>query len=104
EQRRNGLIVPKSEPRGSRAEGRERNYNCESTRTACQAGRNVCAHRQPSPLGNLGLEGRRGSKRQKHNGPYDARCRAGIETAYSLRWTGRGKSNGGTPRTDQRAL
>src|SRR5205823_13407505 len=103
-ERPNGVVVSKSDPCGGRTEGRERNYDCESAGTTCPAGRDVCAHRQPSSLGNLGFEGERGSKRQKHHGPDDARCRARIETAYSLRGTGRGKSNGGARRTDQRAL
>src|SRR5205823_4650139 len=63
-------------------------------------GRHVCAHCEPVPLGNLGFERRRGSKRQKYHGSDDAGRWTGIKVAYSLRRPGRRKGHGGVRGTD----
>ena len=103
-ERPNGIVVSENEPRGTCSEGRERDSDRESARAARPAGGHVCAHCQPVSLGNLGVERRRGSKRQKHHGPDDAGRRAGIEAAHSLRGAGCRKGDRRAGRADQRAL
>src|SRR4029077_6999227 len=103
-ERRNGLVVSKSEPLSNCAEDREGGSNRESPGAACQAGRHVCAHCQPVPLGNLGVEGRRRSKWQKYHGADDACCRARLKAPHSLRGSGCGKSNGRTGGAGQRKV
>src|SRR5262249_31190101 len=102
--RRNGTIVSKRQPRCTDAEDGQRGDNREPAWAACAPGCDVCAHCQPASRGNLGVKGRRRDKRQKHHGPHDACCRAGLKAAYPLRRTRRRQGDGGVGGTYQSGI